>query len=172
MNDPELMTAVRAVIDKQEIHDVLMRYCRGVDRRDRALIGSAFHPDAIDDHGTAGPATDLVDLVVNGTVPQMMHLTGNVLIELEGDTAYAESYFVSIHTADRDSSTFTRFRGGRYLDRFERRAGEWRIAYRMVMDEWARVDEISEMPAGIGAHHGERSRDDAVFHMRKLLRPA
>jgi hypothetical protein len=31
--------------------------------------------------------------------------------------------------------------GGRYLDRFEKREGEWRIAYRTCMREWGLMDE-------------------------------
>ncbi|WP_221890845.1 nuclear transport factor 2 family protein [Microbispora sp. KK1-11] len=34
--------------DQQEIHEVVLRYCRGVDRLDMDLVRSAYHPDAID----------------------------------------------------------------------------------------------------------------------------
>lgn len=37
--------------DRQQILDCIHRYCRGVDRFDRALVLSVYHPDAIDDHG-------------------------------------------------------------------------------------------------------------------------
>ena len=42
---------LRQLLDRQAIEDVLFRYCRGVDRGDAALIASAYHPDAIDEHG-------------------------------------------------------------------------------------------------------------------------
>ena len=45
--DPE----VQALVDKQAILEVLTRYCRALDRGDAALIASAYHPDAVDDHG-------------------------------------------------------------------------------------------------------------------------
>jgi hypothetical protein len=32
--------------------------------------------------------------------------------------------------------------GVRYLDRFEKRAGEWRIAYRQLLWEWVRHDAL------------------------------
>ena len=41
---------VQLLIDKQEIYDALMRYCIGIDRGDLALVLSAFHDDALDNH--------------------------------------------------------------------------------------------------------------------------
>src|SRR5690606_8703026 len=43
--------ALQAALDREAIHTVLMRYCRGVDRLDRDLIASVYHPDAYDHHG-------------------------------------------------------------------------------------------------------------------------
>jgi hypothetical protein len=41
-----------AGIARKQIHDALMRYCRGIDQMDRDLILSAYHPGARDNHGT------------------------------------------------------------------------------------------------------------------------
>jgi SnoaL-like domain len=147
-----------------------MRYCRGVDRADEDLINSAFHADAIDDHGTPRPATKLARGVATGRQRQLMHFTGNVLIELDGDTAFVESYFISFSPHDEDGVTSTRTRAGRYLDRFERRDGEWKIAYRRVVDEWARLDVLMDIPEGVGVHAGVRGPEDLVYHMRERLK--
>ena len=58
MLDPSLEQRLRALVDRQAIHDVILRYCRGVDRMDRELLLAAYHSDAIDDHGlfVGGPA--------------------------------------------------------------------------------------------------------------------
>ena len=37
---------LRTLLDRAQIHDALMRYCRGVDRGDSELVLSALHPDA------------------------------------------------------------------------------------------------------------------------------
>ena len=42
---------LQQLLDKQEIHEVIMRYCRGIDRLDREMIRSVYHDDAIDEHG-------------------------------------------------------------------------------------------------------------------------
>lgn len=41
------------LLDREAIRDCLARYCRGVDRLDRALLLSTYWPGAEDDHGSA-----------------------------------------------------------------------------------------------------------------------
>lgn len=148
--DAALERKLRLLIDKDEIRDVIVRYARGVDRGDAELITSCYHPDAIDDHGgveltgiEAGPRFGgNRKLSASGQAGQ--HFVGNISIEVEGDTAYTESYTVSYLIVDRDGDTYTRFRGLRYLDRFEKRDGAWKIAYRVVVDDWDRLDKVTE----------------------------
>ena len=42
----------RALLDRIELRDLVMRYCRGIDRRDFALVRACYHDNAIDDHGS------------------------------------------------------------------------------------------------------------------------
>ncbi len=56
-----LATQLRYLLDRQEISDCLMRYARGVDRHDETLLASAFHTDAIDNHG---PFTGTVHAII------------------------------------------------------------------------------------------------------------
>ena len=39
------------LVDRHEIHQVLLRYARGLDRLDNALARSCYWDDAIEDHG-------------------------------------------------------------------------------------------------------------------------
>jgi hypothetical protein len=71
---------------------------------------------------------------------------GNLLIEVDGDRARAETYAVVYHRMKKDDGTGKDdVWGVRYVDRFERRDGAWRIAYRVVAQEWRRLDPV---PAG------------------------
>jgi ketosteroid isomerase-like protein len=155
---------VQLLMDREEIRAVMMDYCRGVDRRDYGLIRSAYHPDAFDDHGNfeGGP-----EAVVNkvsrdpegSVVAASMHHVGNIRIELNGDTAYVESYFVAYATLLSGGHNHLTSRAGRYLDRFERRGGKWRIAHRKVADDWSCVSEVLATPE-IGKHTGTRDEMD------------
>jgi hypothetical protein len=172
--NPELEQKLAALIDKDEIHGVLMRYCRGVDRAQGDLIADSFHPDGIDDHGyfkVAGNraiADTIIDRITTGSVASM-HLVGNETIELDGDLAVVESYFLALLHEDREEGEFTRIRCARYLDRMERRDGRWAIAYRVVVDEWDRVDPVGGRVKGRELfHRGQRSADDLIFHLRNL----
>jgi 3-phenylpropionate/cinnamic acid dioxygenase small subunit len=72
----------------------------------------------------------------SGTPPSLstsMHNISNVLIELDGDVARCESYSIVIVRIRKDGGDVDWLHAGRYVDRFERRNGEWRIAYRTVV---------------------------------------
>ena len=129
-----------------EIRQVLYRYCRGVDRGDEALVRSVYHPGASDDHGAwKGAGDDFAAYIVGSMdqlgTPSQHHIT-NVYIELDGHHAAVESYFIALHPYQSGAAETLAFVGGRYLDRFERRSGEWRIASRQVVLDWTR----SELP--------------------------
>jgi hypothetical protein len=157
--------AVRSLLDKQEIHEVLMRYCRAVDRLDEALLRSVYHPDATDDHGMfSGPASEFVTWVMKfqrENFVNSIHSISNELVEIDGDVAHSESYFTGFHHFRRDGQDFTRLSCGRYIDRFERRDGAWKIARRIVVNDWGRVDPLAEPIVPIT--RGFRSREDPVY---------
>jgi hypothetical protein len=134
-----------------EIRQVLYRYCRGVDRGDEALLRTVYHPGATDDHGPwKGKGEDFAAYIVESMdqqKPNSQHHITNVLIELDGDRANVESYFLALHpyrlgAEGPDKSAFV---GGRYLDRFERRDGVWRITDRRVVLDWTRSDLPGEV---------------------------
>jgi hypothetical protein len=131
-----------------EIRQVLYRYCRAVDRGDRDMLKSVYHPGATDDHGSwRGTGEAFADYIVESmdrqSIPSQHHIT-NVLIEIEGERAAVESYFLAMHPYQKegDGGEALALVGGRYLDRFERREGVWRIVHRRVVLDWSR----SEIP--------------------------
>jgi hypothetical protein len=52
---------------------------------------------------------------------------------------------------------------GRYADRFERRAGAWKIAHRQVVFDRSRIDKIERMFSAEGLVCGRRSREDPAY---------
>jgi hypothetical protein len=118
MND-QMMAKLQELIDRQEINDCLLRYARGVDRLDMELALSAYHPDAVDDHGIVTlRAPDFLNFAFpmqRDNYPSYIHMLGNVTIELDGDTAHVESYYMFLATVEGPGILGY----GRYVDRFE-----------------------------------------------------
>ena len=71
------------------------------------------------------------------------HALSNILIEVAGDRARAETYCHAFHEFDGDGGGGgcggrEMVVGGRYLDYLERREGAWRIAHRTYVMDWNR----------------------------------
>jgi hypothetical protein len=135
------------LVDRSEIVDCLHRYTRGMDRHDRGLARSAFHSDSIDVHGSqAFHLDDFLDWAFAYHEPQLhhQHYLTNISVEVDGDTAHTESYYLFVARYP-DRETPLTVAGGRYVDRFERRDGVWAIATRVCTAEW-RTTPPSKLP--------------------------
>lgn len=148
--NPPLDPRVAEMLDKMACTELVHRLARGIDRCDADLVRAVFHPDATDDHGMfQGSAADFVPWVMQvlAGMRRTQHVIGNVLIEVEGDVAHGEAYFIAHHHlpgADGAGDTFM-VAAGRYLDRFERRGGEWRIAHRGAVYDWSTAAPSADM---------------------------
>jgi hypothetical protein len=123
-----LIREVRALRDRQEVLDCINRYGRGLDRLDADIIASAFHPDAIDNHGPfVGYVPEFVKfaLEVEGQLAWTHLGITSHKCEIVGDRALAESYVQWFVRMPPDGKTLGAG-GGRYIDRLERRDGQWR----------------------------------------------
>jgi SnoaL-like domain len=145
---------IEELLDRVAIEDVLYRYCHAVDRCDRELLLGVYWPGATDDHiFWQGTAEDFVDfcIPVLESRDQTLHSITNVMIRIEGDQAYVQSYYRAyerLRQKDGTPNDLTMY--GRYLDRMEKREGEWRIAERKVqMDWWRRWDDSADWERGV-----------------------
>jgi len=108
-----------------------------------------------------------------GTMDQTMHIIGNVLMTIRGDTADVESYFYGIHRINLpDGAKSDVIGAGRYVDNFEKRGDEWRIARRMVVTDWFRQypdsADWSQGMLGIMIDPGGRHPDDESYHRTRI----
>ncbi len=184
------------LVARSKIYDVLTRYCRALDRCDVALMRSVYWDDGVDDHGVfSGNAAEFADFIIReiqNWFEVTMHAIMNVHMEVAGDVACTESYLFAYHKVRGEKakveeifgSRYMRqfdwseaqgvphhfYYGGRYIDRLERRDGEWRIARRTVVMDWNdnRISgEILDQGMFATLHpRGERGGGDPVFANR------
>lgn len=167
---------LQALFDKQEIYELMCRYCRGVDRLDKELTLSCFWPGAIDVHvGKNG--------MYHGTVEEFLeaeweswkvftasqHHLCNHLCEVEGDEALAETYQFSFYWAKPgDDPNLNVVNSNRYIDRFERRNSEWRIIHRELYRNFSySIKPVGFPSAEKGWPISSQDRDDPAFRTLK-----
>ncbi len=160
------------VLAEAEIRDVHLRYCRANDRRDEDLMRGCFHEDAVIELHKELDVEEFLALgrEILSQYTVTWHNTGNQLVEVRGDVAWAEHYTISSHRIAADDKGPERdwIAHGRYVDRMERRGGAWRIARRKMIVDYTRLDPVlagdPAMPGGSGG--GSRDRNDPSYAMR------
>lgn len=178
-------TRWREMLDKDEILQVMLRYARGVDRGDMDLIRDCYHPDAYDDHVEyKGDVDGLISWLSErfASVDNSTHFIGNCLVEFaDPDTALVETYYNSRRIrasseADwqRDGTQpheqVCRQSWGRYIDRFERRDGRWRVAHRVVVLESRFTMTVRDSERDAASTWGTRDQTDPLYVERNKLK--
>lgn len=128
------------LLDRNAIRACIEQLARGEDRRDASLISGAYWPDSVTDYGVfRGSFDEYLAWVVPGSpaLPVTQHVLGQSYIVLDGESARVETQVISYHRVDMGSEHRDSVIGGRYLDIFEQRDGEWRIASRMMVYDWS-----------------------------------
>jgi hypothetical protein len=129
---------------RTEIEDCLNRFARAVDRQDWKLARTLYHDGAFDDHGFfKGPPDEFLAHIAKGHAHQdhSMHFNTNVLIEFHAkDRAFVETYVLVLQrfrpgapNVPAGAAGLRNLASARYLDRFEKRNGEWRVVHRTLV---------------------------------------
>lgn len=159
------------IVDRHEIHQVMLRYARGLDRLDRELARSCYWDDAIEDHGHFVGAPDDFITWADGTTLMFeatQHAILNHFCDLQGDDAFCETYY---HFSGVSAEGPHFMSTGRYVDHFQKRGGEWRIANRVTIVEGTYdVPRAAQAPSPMTAYTAEercqaaRDRSDVSYH--------
>lgn len=165
---PKTAARLLELFDKQSIRDLLLTYCRGIDRCEVELVKAAFWEDAFDSHGAHGaPAWEFATAIIESKLASTVwttHAVTNHLVEVTGDLAFSEATVVTYQkpTESDDVQMFC----GRYVDRVERRGSEWRIAYRNMVHDWSGSLRLGPWGLSSVANdsfiQGARMQDDLV----------
>lgn len=159
---------IEEVVAEATIKDLQIRYCRACDRMDFDLMQSCFHPDATTDYGFFGGSVDEFIEGARAGLPSYVsttHNTGNQIVEVDGEVAYAEHYTVATHRVAADEIGPERdfITAVRYVDRVECRSGDWRIARRVLILDWMRSDPVTVIEPRPEVQPGRRDRSDASY---------
>ena len=161
-----MATDIDDLAARAQIADVLARYARGIDRIDVDLLRSCYHHDATEDRGRyRGGVDGFLEWVVETleSFESTWHLIGTPLIEIRDGIAHVESYCLGVQRTrpDAHGGREDRLIPCRYVDRFERRHGEWRIAARTAVYEPSiAVAATSATPLGAASR---RDRHDPAY---------
>jgi SnoaL-like domain len=178
--------ALQRLLDKEAIREVLGKYPRSVNRSDVELMLSLYNDPSWEEHaGYRGSGQGWASLPRDSAGRKAgHHLLGQCVIDLDGDTAFAETYFLMhMQTAFRlsrgganqpatDGGDWTTIIAGRFLDRLDRVNGDWRITVRKVVADWGQ-----EIPGPDDQRllkpflHGEPGMSDPVYSLRTFAVP-
>jgi uncharacterized protein (TIGR02246 family) len=127
--------------DRMAIREVMTRYSRGIDRRDFDMVAGCFTADAEAEYsGNVLPKG--VDAIVAyirriAHLPRSTHFMGDTLIDVDGDTADAETYAIAyLVDGEVGSGAQVHTRGLRYRDMLVRQDGRWLIHKRVHTADW------------------------------------
>lgn len=150
---------LQALEDEREIRELILRYAQRLDLLDHkgyaalfaregrwsGRMGDAIGPDAIEAMliEGLGPTPD------NYRNTTSFHLMSNLLIEIDGDTATAESRLVYFARKEKKPVPML---AGRYEDELVREDGRWRFKYRRVIGE---IPTREEQPERTAEERGE-----------------
>lgn len=146
---------LREMLDKQACNETLTRYCRALDWLDADALKTVFTPDADIDYGFfKGRGDEFIPVVmdIEHRFLRRWHLIANTIIQVNGETAEGESYGLAAAVSEQEGRTVTDVFGGRYLDRFVRRTGQWQITKRVYVLDWQRsfeTDGTAEVLPGL-----------------------
>ncbi|WP_230673525.1 nuclear transport factor 2 family protein [Rathayibacter sp. Leaf248] len=141
---------LETLIDRVAIRELVDTYARGADRRDAVLEASVFADDGevllfSGDPETTEPVDtirgrDALVRTFEGLIAQYdatTYLNGQSSVRfVTADAAEGETYCTALHLLRDAGQRYLLTMSIRYLDRFERIDGRWRIAQRRLVIDW------------------------------------
>jgi hypothetical protein len=173
-------SALQEMIDEFQLRKLVHAYCRAVDRGDAAKLQSLYHHDAVDAHGgfSAGTADEFLQQLAAARpyIRTMQHNITTVNFAIDGHTAEGEICTIAVHTLAGKGRDIDLVVGGRYLDKYEKRVGTWKISERTIVTDWARVTDPSSMdmnhPITKDTLKGTLDENDPSYQFFSLLEGA
>lgn len=169
--DPRL----QEMLDHHEIRQTLAQYCNACDRCDADRMASVYLEDSWDDHGQyKAPGREFARAITSEvlrTTEAISHLLGQSIINVNGDEAGAETYFIAVWRSRTEAGVdVCNQLGGRFVDTFRRDDGRWLIKRRVAVRDWSITLPVEQDFVGDtqGLTNGCRSKDDPSYAVLRL----
>lgn len=142
------MNAIEQLIEKEAIRELVLKYSRGVDRQNVALLRQLYTADATDTHGNTfdGSASDYIDFLEK-SLPYLAysgHHVCNHMISIDGREGNGEVYAMAIHVIPDGHGGFvedTIF--VRYIDCYRKcDDDQWRFSKRTVTYDYRKKTPV------------------------------
>lgn len=158
-------TAIQQLLDRQQITEMIYRYCRAVDRLDHQLGYSIWHNDGFADYGEIyqGDGRGVIDLICEHHLHTLYHShqVSNILIDLGGDKAGSETYVTANLRIKVEERVQQMTIWSRYIDQWSRREGRWGIDKRTAVIDFDEIRDV--VPLGALESQGCRDRTDPSY---------
>jgi hypothetical protein len=141
-------SALRELLDREQIRALASAYALAVDQRDYATLHTLFLPDARLAIYAGDPAPDALRFEVRGVdaivrtlrgierYPVTSHQLGGQTLTLLGDRARAQTRCMASHLFLRDGARWCLVMAIRYQDELIRIDGTWHFADRALAVDW------------------------------------
>ncbi len=171
--EPEEFALLRSEVQRltglEQMRARIYQCARALDRLDRGLLEEQFWDDALVDYGSfyQGAIAGFLDVAMGfqGSMRDTQHLVGNISIQIAAASASVESYVHAHHVMEKDGRLVHLIVGARYLDRFARRDGDWRLIYRTEVIDWGRSLQVEDrwFESNDQLPKGNRGRSDLSY---------
>lgn len=166
---------MQEMLDHYLIKKLIGTYCHGLDRMDEIRATSIYAKDSWDEHGpysSSGPEFihGAMQRMKGGATVTDSHILGQTLINIDGDTAGAETYFIFVGHSPREGEKDVLLQlGGRYVDILAREDGEWKVKKRTCVRDWSITLPIEQdWLEGVDWVTGQRTDADPSFEALRL----
>jgi hypothetical protein len=162
---------LREMLDHHKIRKTLQEYCFACDRADELAIAALYVEDSWDDHGVVrAPGREYAEVMTARLLQNsrsIAHYLGQSTIEVDGDAAGAETYYIAVMvTVDDEGREICNQMGGRFVDRLVREGGGWLIKHRRIVRDWGiSLPVEKDWTLASGLPNGQRSGEDLAFEV-------
>jgi ketosteroid isomerase-like protein len=160
------LSELMPLVEKERIRELFARWSRAADRADDGGIADCYLEESVDSHGQfLGTGKEFAERPLRHSNANIAttHVLGQSVIDLDGDQAHCETYFLCPEVKEIDGDLVYVQVVGRYLDVVRKVSGRWLIESRRVVLDWASEEPAKSWRSLNDFPRSKRWPDDEVY---------